>query len=446
MGVATESSDSTISMFHWRMEFLLGLYFVFTGATMSTLSSALAQIVRDWSLTPGHAGTVITANAVGSFVGAAIVGNIADRWGRKTALQLVILALALGAGLSAIAWDFPALVAFQFISGLGVGAAPPALATLLTEFAPARYRGRLLGLTNVFYISGWLLATMAAYFLIPQFGWRALFLFALFPIIYLPISRIAIPESPRYLASHGQTDAANEIVRTIHQRYGTRLVIGSIGSKSAESTTKRILELWSPQLIRRTVCTWALWFALVYSFSGIFVWMPTLLSAAGYGVVRSFEFVLVITMAQLPGVIVASFLMDRIGRKRVVVPALLLCGIAAYLFGQATSPQELLVWGSLISVGNLGGWAVMLAYTPELYPTRARGTGAGMASAFGRVGGIAVPGIVGLMLGSWGGSYSLLFWMFAGVLTLGGLTVALFGEETVGRTLEDITSQARQPQ
>lgn len=437
---AALTSDSTISRFHWKLELLVGLNVAFSAVETGILTSALAQIVRDWSLSPVQMGAVITGNGVGGLLGALVVGNIADRWGRKISLQIALLLLALGAGLSALAWDLTSLVAFQFLTGMGIGGIAPPTGALVAEFAPAKHRGRLLGLMEVFFISGWLLAATSAYFLIPHFGWRAGFVLGVFPALYIPILRMALPESPRYLISHGRQEEASDIVRSVEGRYGVKLSIGLADPQEAMGAKARFAELWSPELIRRTACTWILWFVLVYSFSGIFMWMPTLLVAAGQGITRSFEFALVITLAQLPGVLAASLLMDRIGRKRILIPALLLCGVASYFFGQDVSPQNLLIWGPLISAGNLGAWSVMLAYTPELFPTRVRGTGAGWASACGRIGAILVPGVMALIIGDWGGSYALLFGMFAAVQIGGGLTVALLGEETVGRTLEEIAT------
>jgi putative MFS transporter len=92
-----------------------------------------------------------------------------------------------------------------------------------------------------------------------------------------------------------------------------------------------------------------------------------------------------------------------------------------------------------LSFFNLGAWGVTYGYTPELYPTWLRGTGTGFAAAFGRIGGILAPLAVGKLMGSWGGGFTAVFVMFSVVLTLGSMSVVLLGEETRGRTLEQIS-------
>jgi putative MFS transporter len=182
---------------------------------------------------------------------------------------------------------------------------------------------------------------------------------------------------------------------------------------------------------------WILWFAMVYSYYGIFTWLPSLLVAGGHEVIQSFRYVLIITLAQIPGYFTAAYLVDRIGRKATLVPFLIGCAVAAYLFGRATSGAEIIFYGCLISFFNLGAWGVVYTYTPELYPTRMRGTGAGSAAAFGRIGGIVAPIIVGKIIAANLGQQAV-FIQFAAVVVIGAIAVALLGEETKGKSLEEI--------
>jgi putative MFS transporter len=189
---------------------------------------------------------------------------------------------------------------------------------------------------------------------------------------------------------------------------------------------------------------WILWFGMVFSYYGIFTWLPQILVTAGYEVASSFGFVLLITLAQIPGYFSAAYLVEKWGRKPTLVSYLLGSAAAALLFGLRglgadASGAEILLWGSLVSFFNLGAWGVLYGYTPELYPTHARGSGAGWAAGVGRLGGIAGPYLVGVMLGEGGLGTTAVFAMFAAVLLLISLNVLFLGEETRGRTLEDIS-------
>jgi putative MFS transporter len=159
--------------------------------------------------------------------------------------------------------------------------------------------------------------------------------------------------------------------------------------------------------------------------------------------------VLIITLAQVPGYFSAAWLVERWGRKPTLVTYLAGSAVGALLFwlpGAGVLPLDagatalwIIVWGSVISFFNLGAWGVIYTYTPELYPTRIRARGAGLAAAVGRLGGIIGPYVPGLWLGVAGlGGQAGLFALFAGVLLFIAGTVALLGEETRGRSLEEI--------
>ena len=199
----------------------------------------------------------------------------------------------------------------------------------------------------------------------------------------------------------------------------------------------RWAELFQGLLGRRTLMLWILWFGIVFSYYGIFTWLPSLLRAR-YPLVTSFEYTLIITLAQVPGYFSAAFLVERWGRKPTLVTYLLACAVGAYFFRSAGSAAMVIVWGSVISFFNLGAWGVVYTYTPELYPTRIRGSGAGSAAAFGRIGGIIGPYVVGLLLPTWGASISAIFIMFAAVFLVIAVVVLILGEETRGVSLEAI--------
>ena len=112
--------------------------------------------------------------------------------------------------------------------------------------------------------------------------------------------------------------------------------------------------------------------------------------------------------------------------------------VGAFFFRNAGTPETILFWGSVMSFFNLGAWGVVYTYTPEQYPTRVRGTGAGWAAACGRFGGVLAPLMVGQILKNWGVGYESIFLMFSAVLLVGAINVAVLGEETMGKRLEEI--------
>ena len=157
----------------------------------------------------------------------------------------------------------------------------------------------------------------------------------------------------------------------------------------------------------------------------------------GYSIVQSFEYVLFMILAQLPGYIAAAWLVERLGRKITLAGFIGGCAISAYFFGQAHSVNMIMFWGCLMSFFNLGAWGVLYTYTPEQYPANIRAFGSGWASAIGRIGGIAAPLVVTQMMVAQNGFHHV-FMMFTVVLLAVAAVVLILGEETQGKTLESI--------
>lgn len=181
---------------------------------------------------------------------------------------------------------------------------------------------------------------------------------------------------------------------------------------------------------------WVLWFTVVFSYYGMFLWLPNVMLLKGFSLVKSFEYVLIMTLAQLPGYFTAAYFIEKFGRKFVLVVYLLLTAVSAAWFGNSTSEGMLIAAGICLSFFNLGAWGGMYAYTPELYPTRVRSTGVGLAASFGRIGGIIGPYLVGMLVAR-EVAIGAIFWLFFAAILIGAAAVLWLGTETKGRELAD---------
>lgn len=434
-----------VSRFHWRLVGISGIGWMFDSMDVGIISFVVATLAREWGLGPAEVAWILSIGLLGMLVGAAVSGMLADRFGRKPMFQWTVLIFSFATGLSGLAWSYASLLGARFLTGFGLGGELPIASTLVSEFSPAKARGRLLVILESFWAYGWILAALIAYFIIPQYGWRVAFLLGTIPAFYVFILRRSLPESPRFLMSQGRVGEAEEVVRQVERESGVRPPSGSnlramglAGRTKQASAMQRFSELWSGPYRRRTVMLWILWFTIVFSYYGIFTWLPTLLSEGGRGLTRSFSYVLIITLAQIPGYFSAAYLVEKLGRKWTLVSYLFLTAVGAFFFRNAAAEMDILFWGSFISFFNLGAWGVVYTYSPEMYPTRVRGTGVGSAAACGRLAGVLAPLVVGQMLGSFGVGYESVFLLFAAVLLVGAINVALLGEETKGRTLEEI--------
>ena len=438
-----------LNRFHWRLLAISGLGWMFDAMDVLMLSFLLAPIGSEFKLDPGQRGLIGSATFVGMFFGAAVAGRLADRYGRRGIFTATLIVFSLGAALSALAPTYETLLAARVVAGLGLGGELPVAATLVSELSPRSQRGRMIVLLESFWAWGTILAGVVAVTVLPAFGWRGAFAIGALPALYVAYLRRALPESPRYLAERGRTPEADAVVRRIERAGGGALLTLAPIIAPVRAGKTRIAELLGGRYIRRTAMLWILWFVVVLTYYGMFLWIPSLLVARGFDDIRPGQANMLFflsTLAQVPGYFSAAWLVERWGRKPTLVVYLLGTAVSAYMFGNVGAGTDtgnsglVLLWLSLLSFFNLGAWGVVYTITPELYPTSVRATGAGVAAAVGRVGGIIGPYLTPVLVTAI--AVNGTFAVFMALLVITAVAVAVLGEETRGRSLEEIAPEA----
>ncbi|WP_139995555.1 MFS transporter [Paenibacillus paridis] len=391
-----------------KLLFSAGLSWLFDAMEVGMISFIVAALAVEWQLGAQQVGLLMAINSIGMAVGAAVSGLLADRYGRRAILLWTLLIFSIASGLSALAGGFIVLCALRFVAGFGLGGELPVASTLVSESVPVKERGRAVVLLESFWAIGWILAALIAYFIIPDYGWRMAFALGAVPALFALYLRRAIKDSPRFNAQESRKLSLRDRMRS----------------------------LWSLRYRKATVMLWILWFTVVFSYYGMFLWLPSVMVLKGFDLVKSFQYVLIMTLAQLPGYFTAAYFIEKFGRKFVLVVYLLLTAGSALWFGSAETEGVLLAAGICLSFFNLGAWGGMYAYTPELYPAAVRGTGVGFAASFGRVGGIIGPYLVGMLVARHI-AISSIFMIFFVTIVIGALTVLFFGKETKGIDLDE---------
>jgi putative MFS transporter len=420
--------------FQRRLLLAAGGGWLFDAMDLLLFASVVAVIGKEWGLSKPVIGEILSANLLGMFLGATLSGIVADRYGRKAVFMWTLLAYSLLSGVTALAWSAGALAVIRFCAGLGLGGELPVASTLVSEFAPKERRGRTIVLLESFWAYGTVLAALIGALIVPKAGWRIAMLIGMLPALYVFVLRRAIPESPRFLLAQGRGAEAREVAR-----------IAGIDYEAPSITPRvRLSDLFAPAFAKRTVMLWLLWIALVFSYYGIFTWLPGLLiSTKAFTVQQALWLTLAIAIFQIPGYYAAAALVDRLGRKPTLVSFLACAAVGSFFFAGATlaphpSVAAVIGCGAVIAFFNLGAWGVTYTYTPEQYPTAIRASGAGFAAGAGRLVGAFAPTLVGLMLARFGSPYNV-FMIFAGVMFAGALVVLVLGEETRGKSLEELS-------
>ncbi|MEC3656418.1 MFS transporter [Bacillus siamensis] len=385
---------------------IAGMGWLFDAMDVGILSFIIAALHADWNLTPDQMKWIGSVNSIGMAAGAFVFGMLADRIGRKKVFMITLLLFSVGSGISAFATGLTVFLILRFLIGMGLGGELPVASTLVSEASAPEKRGRIIVLLESFWAAGWLLAAVISYFVIPAFGWQAALLLTALAAFYALYLRRSLPESP------------------VHQALSQKKSIrGQAGS------------VWAKPYIRPTVMLSVVWFCVVFSYYGMFLWLPSVMLMKGFSMIESFEYVLLMTLAQLPGYFSAAWLIEKAGRKRILVIYLIGTAGSAYFFGTADSLGLLLTAGMLLSFFNLGAWGVLYAYTPEQYPTAIRATGSGTTAAFGRIGGIFGPLLVGT-LAARHISFSVIFSIFCIAILLAVACILIMGKETKQTELE----------
>lgn len=427
-----------VGKFHYRLLVITGLGWMFDAMDTGIIAFVLPVLIKTWGLTTAQVGYIGSIGLIGMALGAVLAGTVADRFGRKKVFAATLVIYSVATGFCGLAWSYESLLLFRFLVGFGLGGQLPVAVTLVSEYAPPGARGRFIVLLESFWGVGWLLAAIIAYLIIPRYGWNIAFLIGALPALYVFKIWKSVPESVHYLLGKGRIEEAHQLVCQMEKAAGLvpeEKIIAPLAEKKEQVA---FADIWAPQFVKRTIMLWILWFGIVYSYYGIFTWLPSLMVGQGHTVIKTFEYVLIMTLAQLPGYFAAAYLVDRIGRKGTLAGFLAASAICAYFFGQGGSSGTILLWGSLMSFFNLGAWGVVYTYTPELYPTRVRALASGWAAAIGRVGGILAPSVVGYMIIGNDG-FNHVFMMFAAVMFGVAVVVWLFGEETKGKSLQEIS-------
>jgi putative MFS transporter len=421
---------------------LTGIGWMFDAMDQGMVSGVMAAIGKEWALDPSQIGLLGSVGMLGMALGAGLSGMAADKWGRRAVIMWTLVIYGISSALSGFAVNFTMLLILRFCTGFGLGGELPAASTLVSEFSPTRIRGRNVIILESFWAWGWLIAALVAYLLIPVYGWRIAFIVGGVPALFAALFRMAVPESPRYLESVGKNEEAEALLSEMEKQANipAQKISAKNGETKAEQKKVSFLDLWSKPYIRSTIVLWVIWFGINFGYYGFVLWTPSLLVAKGFTLTKSFEFTLIMCLAQLPGYFSAAYLIEKIGRKKVLAIYFAGTALAAWLLGHAGNETQILLYGSLLYFFSLGAWGCVYAYTPEVYPTFFRGTGSGWAAAFGRIGAFSAPFIVPVIYNYFGTEigYTNVFITLTLVFAAVAIVVAVFGKETMNKSLEEI--------
>jgi len=421
---------------------IVGAATFFDGYTVIAIAYAMPVLVREWGLSTQQTGMILSMGYLGQLIGAILFGWLAEKIGRLKVLLFTILLFvsmdiaclfAAGAGM---------MMLFRFLQGVGTGGEVPVASAYINELISSKGRGRFFLLYEVMFLLGLVGAGLIGYFLVPVYGWKAMFVVGLVPAVLIIPLRWFLKESPRWLAAHGRYDEANAIVARWEQSATStgkpldRPV--PVATRTKRKTDWR--ELFQGIYLQRTLAIWAIWFTVYMVANGTITWLPTLYRQVfNLPLSTSIFYGFLTSLGGVTAAVICALLIDKVGRKRWYTGALLLAPLPLLLLAAlgATSPLQVLILAGLAYAIIQTVTFSLYLYSAEIYPTRLRALGTGTGSAWLRLGSSAGPIVVGTVMASLGIRW--VFATFALILILGALITLLFAIETKGRALEELS-------
>ena len=420
----------------------------FDSVDLGIMTFVLGSIRTEFGLSAAQTGLLASSSFLGMFLGAATAGMLADKFGRKPVFQLSMVFWGVGSLMCGLSQTVSELMSYRVLLGFGMGMEFPIGLAMVSEIVPARMRGRYVAILEGFWPLGFVAAGVVAYAFLPSIGWRGIFIALAVPAVFVFIVRRFVPESPRWLEDAGRLDEADAVTSGFEARVLAASKHASLpevlfhpGVEPRRERSAAFTEIWSGIYARRTAMLWALWLFALLGYYGLTSWLGAMLQQAGYEVTKSVLYTVLISLAGIPGFIFSAWLLEAWGRKPTCVLMLVGSALSAYLYGQTATMHapvaQLIGTGLCMQFFLFGMWSVLYAYTPELYPTRSRATGAGCASSVGRIGSLVGPYVVGVLLPVTG--QGGIFTLGAASFGIAALVVILLGAETKGRSLEQLS-------
>lgn len=440
------------SRWHMKARIVMGSATFFDAYNALSLAFALPVLIRLWHITPAQSGLLLGGGYIGQLAGALLFGWLAEKHGRVFSAAGAVAIMSVMNLVCALAGNFNALLMCRIVQGIGVGGEMPVAATYINELSRAHGRGRFFLLYEMIFPLGLMATGQIGAWLVPVFGWKVMFLIGGIPGLFITWMVLKLPESPRWLISRGRLEEAEVIITKIErsvpkgicanteQEQKPAPVAAAPETQANHVERSKWSEVLSSAYRERTTIVWALWACAYFVSNSLNNWMPSLYNTVYHlPLQKALRAASMTNVAQVALLLVCALVIDRVGRKHWTVTAFLASAalLAALGFAGSGSVMAVMILAT-VSYGIVGSAnAVLYLYTPEIYPTRMRAIGTGLATSWLRLTSAIGPPVVGIMVGAEG--VGSVFLMFAVVSVIGAIAATKM-IETRGRKLEEIAA------
>jgi MFS transporter, putative metabolite:H+ symporter len=431
--VGTSLDEAKISPLHVKVIALIAAGYFFDVIDLIVLGSLIPDMVQSKFATGAEAGLVGSATVFGMFLGAAGQGQFSDRWGRKTVYQFNLLLFGIFTILGALAPTVMWLAAARFIAGIGLGAEQPLAFAYAGEYSPKRIRGRILAIVH--FIGGacvWPIASLFTLTFRDTIGWRGVWIVIGIGALIVWLFRFTLPESPRYLATHGKGQDALDVLARLGIAGPKEPLSTDAASDTKSDPFAVVFRMFPVRVVAGMIC-FAAFFGVAI---GLGTWLPNIMAEKGFTITKSLTYTFGMTLAVPCASIFMMYALDRFGRKITSVCAFVAAGVMAIVFANAATDTQLLIAGFIMIFFIQVAGNSMQIFASEVFPTNARASGFGWAAGVGRLAtAFIIPTILWIQVG-WG--LTAVFVFLAIVLLIAAAAVTQLGPEARQKGLDEI--------
>lgn len=396
--------NAQLKAIHWRVILLSALIIIFDGYDLVIYGVALPKLMVEWQIDTITAGFLGSIALFGMMFGAIIFGSLSDKlesygFSRKKLIILCICLFSSFTFLCGYASNPQSFGIFRFLAGLGLGGVMPNVIALMTEYAPKKLRATLVSLMFSGYAVGGMCSALLGMWLVPQFGWKIMFLLGGVPLLLIPVIWLLLPESIDYLVRRKKNEKAFQVLKQIDSSltYNAQTQI-SLHHENQTTSKTPVKDLFAEGRGPITLLLWGSVFmalVLVYALGN---WLPKLMVEAGYDLSTSLVFLLALNIGGMLGAIGGGYLADRFNLAKVLCTLFLSGAIALFLLSYSLPTFVLYICIAIAGAASIGGQILLLAYMSQFYSSNIRATGLGMALGVGRLGAILGPILCGWLL------------------------------------------------
>jgi putative MFS transporter len=440
--VGETMDNAPMGRLHWQVLALVASGYFFDVMDFTIFGALVPDLIKSGFVTQAQVPWIGSATLAGLFVGTLGQGEFTDRFGRKAVYQFNLLLFGVATIIAALP-PIPSigfdpglwwLIVFRFIAGVGLGAEQPLCFSYTAEYAPKNIRGRLTAFMQ--FIGGawpWPVGVLLVLFLRDSIGWCGIWIIIGIGALIIFVLRFSLPESPRWLATHGQGQRALDIL----QRMGLRTVpLDTLRRDAASDTQSDPIALVFREYPRRVIAGMMCFFAFFSIALGLGAWLPNILAERGFTIAKSLNSIFWMTLAFPCASLFMMFALEYFGRKPTAVVAFILTGAFGLAWANASTEGMVLAIGfGMIFFTQLAGNSSQI-FISEVFPTNARASGFGMCQAAGRIGAaVAIPSILWIYTG-WG--LNAVFGAIAIMVAIAAFAVTQVGPEPRGLALDEI--------